>query len=112
MNGYRLLFAAVAACVCSQASAQENQPKLRPQQEEANRHLQNAIGLTEQIEVMVDQLTVLKKMQCIQSVGNLKLCTCIANESPPFVSFQGYVMATSLSKKELNYSSLKPDDRR
>ncbi len=43
----------------------EYAPQLTPQQlEERDRHLRNAIGLTEQLEVMVDQLVVSKKMQC------------------------------------------------
>lgn len=84
----------------------------RKQLEERNRHLQNAIGLLEQMEVMVDQIAAEKKVHCMKSVGNLQFCTCIANESPPAVSFVGYISATSLTNEELHYSSLSPNDRK
>lgn len=95
------------------ALAQNPAPQLTPQQEEERkRHMQNAIGLLEQAEVMLEQITVEKKMHCMKSVGNLQFCTCIANESPPAVSFVGYISATSLTNKELHYSSLSPSDQK
>jgi hypothetical protein len=93
--------------------AQNPTPQLTPEQlEERDRHLRNAIGLLEQIEVMADQIVAEKKVHCMKSVGNLQFCTCIANESPPAVSFVGYISATSLTNEELRYSSLSPDDRK
>jgi len=95
------------------AFAQTPTPPLTPQQlEERDRHLRNAIGLIDQMRVLVDQIVAEKKVHCVKSVGNLQFCTCIANESPPAVSFVGYVSATSLTNEELNYSSLSPDDRK
>ena len=94
------------------AYGQDTTPQLTPQQlEEREMRLQNIIGLTEQMRAMVDQVAAEKKIQCIQSVGSLQFCTCISNESPPFVSFVGYVIATTQTNKELHYSSLKPDEQ-
>lgn len=95
------------------ALAQNPTPQLTPQQlEEQNQHARNAIGLIEQMEVMVEQIVAEKKVHCMKSVGKLQFCTCIANESPPAVSFVGYISATSLTNQELHYSSLSPDDRK
>jgi hypothetical protein len=96
------------------AFAQDNPaPQLTPQQkEEADRHLKNAIGLIDQLKVDTEQVVVEKKVDCMNSIGNLQFCTCIANESPPFVSFQGYISATSLTKKDLRYSSLSLHDQK
>jgi hypothetical protein len=95
------------------ANAQTATPQLTPQQlEERDQHLRNAIGLLEQVEVMADQIVAEKKVHCMKSVGNLQFCTCIANESPPAVSFVGYISATSLTNEELHYSSQSPDDRK
>lgn len=95
------------------ALAQNPTPQLTPQQlEERDRHLRNINGLIEQMEVMVDQITVEKKLHCMKSIGNLQFCTCIANESPPAVSFVGYISATSLTNEQLHYSFLSPADQK
>jgi len=107
---YMVLLAILAALP---AHAQTPTPQLTPQQlEERDQHARNAIGFLEQMEVMVEQIVAEEKMQCVKSVGNLKFCACIASESPPAVSFVGYVSATSLTNEELHYSALKPDDQK
>ena len=108
----KVIFLALAIFSALPAFAQNATPQLTPQQlEERDQHARNAIGLLDQIDAMIDQITVEKKLHCIKSVGNVQLCTCIANESPPAVSFIGYVSATSLTNEELHYSSLAQEDR-
>jgi hypothetical protein len=83
----KAIFPALAFLALSalSAHAQNTTPQLTPQQlEERDRHLRNAIGLAEQMEAMVDQVTAEKKMQCVKSVGNLQFLHMHCEREPAF----------------------------
>jgi hypothetical protein len=52
-----------------------------------------------------------KKAHCIKSIGNKKLCECIAKNLPGDVSFAEYIEFFALTPQELDVKTLSADGK-
>ncbi len=59
-----------------------------------------------------DDLVKATKRQCLIAVANEPLCTCLSTNLPMKVNFVQYVSIVTLTKEELNYDRLSPDDKK
>ena len=60
----------------------------------------------------VDNLGKATKRQCLTAVANEALCTCLAEKLPMKINFVQYVSIITLTKEELGYDKLSPDDKK
>lgn len=104
----------VLALACHQAVGQETLQQLDKQ-----RDLDQQIGQVDKAQRALDNLDAMVKGiereregACIRAVGNQKVCGCLANNLPVKLTFQQYVLAVTLTKDELGYAQMSPDEKR
>lgn len=73
------------------------------------------------LEVQIQELKELKHQQrlstekeqmCVTAIGNEKFCSCIAAALPIDVGFERYVHVVVSTTEELQYDTLKPEERK
>lgn len=60
----------------------------------------------------VDDLGKATKRQCLTAIANEALCSCLAEKLPIKINFVQYVSIITLTKEELGYDMLSPDDKK
>jgi hypothetical protein len=60
----------------------------------------------------VEDMGKATKRQCLTAVGNEALCTCLTEKLPMRINFVQYVSIITLTKEELGYDKLSPDDKK
>ena len=60
----------------------------------------------------LDDMGKATKRQCITAVANETLCTCLTEKLPIKINFVQYVSIVTLTKEELGYGKLSPDDKK
>jgi hypothetical protein len=59
-----------------------------------------------------DDVSKATKRQCLTVVADEALCSCLAEKLPLKVNFIQYVSIITLTKEELQYEKLSPDDKK
>jgi hypothetical protein len=59
-----------------------------------------------------DNLGKAKKRACLTAVANEALCSCLSDKLPLKISFSDYVSIVTVTKEELGYDKLSPDDKK
>lgn len=59
-----------------------------------------------------DDLVKATKRQCLTAVNNEALCSCLSSKLPMTVNFVQYVSIITMTKEELQYDKLSPDDKK
>jgi hypothetical protein len=60
----------------------------------------------------VDNLGKATKRQCVTAVANEAFCSCLAEKLPMKINFIQYVSIITLTKEELGYDKLSPEDKK
>lgn len=73
-----------------------------------------------QLELQIQELKTLKEQQkirlekseqCMKIVAREKMCTCIGNNLPSTVNFEGYVHTLITKKEDLGYSGMSQEQK-
>lgn len=85
----------------------------KPQVEAINdiQMLESLMGKIDTLRNIADAMAKEKYYQCLKAFGDTSFCKCLADDLPIRASFADYIAIIISSKDELNYSSLKKEDK-
>lgn len=82
------------------------------QEQERQRALDDFDNASKAALQAVDNLGKAKKRACLTAVANEALCSCLSEKLPLKISFSDYVAIVTVTKEELGYEKLSPDDKK
>ncbi len=100
--------------VCAVGFAQTKQPFMPPAVKEIEKlqSLQNIVDTINDYRLAAESMVTVKFSDCLKAFGNNPFCSCIRDQTPVGIGFQGYVRIMTTPKEELNYDKLSDQDRR